>query len=97
MKKTIDRRDFYEAFEDLRPDNFSPGALGELFEYYEEFDPDFELDVIAICCDWTEYDEDEFINEFGSEDEDILTILNRVERNHTVLSVASGTSFLVSN
>jgi len=97
MKNPINRYDFYEAFEDLRPNNFSPEALNVLFEYYEELDPDFELDVIAICCDWTEYDEDEFINEFGDEDEYILTILNRVKRNHTVLSVASGTSFLVSN
>ena len=97
MKKTINRYDFHEAFEDLRPYNFSPGALGQLFDYYEELNPDFELDVIAICGDWTEYDEDEFINEFGYEDEDILTILKRVERNHTVFSVASGTSFLVSN
>ena len=97
MKKTIDRYDFHREFEELRPHNFTPGALDELFDYYEELDPDFELDVIAICCDWTEYDEEEFINKFGDEDEDILTILNRVEREQTVLSVASGTSFLVSN
>ena len=42
-------------------------------------------------------DEEEFINEFGNEDEDISTILERVGREQTVLSVASGTSYLVSN
>ena len=37
-----------------RKDQFSYEALGLLFDYREEIDPDMELDVIAICCDYSE-------------------------------------------
>ena len=98
MKQTIYKSDFYEAFEDLRPNNFSPAALDVLFDYYEEIDPDFELDVLAICGDWSEYNEEELLKTFGDEEDDYTpTVLRRVKRNHTVLSVASGTSYLVSS
>ncbi len=32
-----------------------------LYDYYDDFD----LDVIAICCDVTEYEEDEIITDFA--------------------------------
>ena len=57
MHKTIDVNGFRQAFEDMgRREQFSYEALGVLFEHYEECFPDSELDVIAICCDWTEYE-----------------------------------------
>ncbi len=35
-------------------------SLESLFAYYEEMEQgsgeEMELDVVAICCDWTEYD-----------------------------------------
>jgi hypothetical protein len=37
-----------------RADQFSYEALGLLFDYLEEIDPDYELDVIAICCEYSE-------------------------------------------
>ena len=68
MKQTISSYQFRRAFEDIRPDNFSYEALGALFEYYEEYERDSgeetELDVIAICCDWTEYSNIELIREY---------------------------------
>jgi len=48
-----------EAFKDMnRMDNFSPDALRQLFTFFEELgdatgEP-VELDVIAICCDFSE-------------------------------------------
>ena len=55
MKKTIDVQDFIQAFRDYnRQDNFSIAGLEALFEMFEEIDPDMELDVIAICCDYSE-------------------------------------------
>ena len=57
MHKTIDANGFRKAFHDMgRGKQFSYEALGVLFEHYEECFPDSELDVIAICCDWTEYE-----------------------------------------
>ena len=44
-----------------REHDFSYEAKKALFEYYDELD-DHELDVVAISCEWTEYDtEDEVL------------------------------------
>jgi len=37
-----------------RGDQFSYEALNLLYEFFEDTDPDMELDVIAICCDFAE-------------------------------------------
>lgn len=37
-----------------RGNQFSYEGLGLLFDYLEEIDPDYDLDVIALCCDYTE-------------------------------------------
>lgn len=62
MITQISQNDFRNAFRDCgRQDQFSYDALNALFEYYEEMsesdDLEFDLDVIAICCDWCEYDD----------------------------------------
>jgi hypothetical protein len=55
MIKTINASDFRDAFRAYgRADQFSYEGLGALFEYLEEVDPDFELDVIALCCEFSE-------------------------------------------
>ena len=55
MKQTIDFNDFRDAFRAYdRLDNFSREGLELLFDYCEECDPDMELDVIALCCDYNE-------------------------------------------
>ena len=61
MKQTVSLNDFRDAFRAYdRLDNFSYDGLGALFEYLEELEEDtgeeMELDVIAICCDFSEYD-----------------------------------------
>jgi hypothetical protein len=59
MKTTVSRYDFERAFVDAdRKENFSYEALGLLFDYFEDYEEqtgqEIELDVIAICCDYTE-------------------------------------------
>ena len=60
MKTTVTRHDFHEAFAKQRPDNFTPDGLNALYDYLTELENDIgeemELDVIAICCDYTEYE-----------------------------------------
>ena len=60
MKKTITFSDFADAFRDYgREDNFSYFGLQALFEYLEQLEEDcgteIELDIVAICCEFTEY------------------------------------------
>jgi hypothetical protein len=55
MKQTIGLCQFQDAFERMgRADQFSYEALELLFDYFEECDPEMELDVVAICCDYSE-------------------------------------------
>ena len=60
MKQTINFYDFQTAFENSRPDNFTREGLETLYEMLEEYEEDtgeeLELDVIALCCDFTEYE-----------------------------------------
>ena len=61
MKQSIDFNQFYDAFTDHnRLDNFSYEGLKALYEWIEDLDDscgtETELDVIALCCEFTEYD-----------------------------------------
>jgi hypothetical protein len=53
MKQTINHASqFRDAFRAAgRQDQFSYEALGLLFDYLEDVHPDYELDVIGLCCD----------------------------------------------
>ena len=58
-----------------RHTQFSYDAFTALFEYYEEISEGsgepFKMDVIGICCDWSEYDTLEDAAEAYDIDEDI--------------------------
>ena len=55
MIQTINVSDFRDAFRSAgRAEQFSYQGLGALFDYMEELDPDFDLDVVALCCDYAE-------------------------------------------
>lgn len=101
MIRTIDVNDFIDAFREMgRAEQFSYAAKRALFEYYEEIDPAWELDVIAICCDWVEYDADELVAEYGSEEgsEDLDDVIERCEYDSQIIRVRDGrkTTYLVS-
>jgi hypothetical protein len=65
MKQTISVYDFRDAFRRMNRENqFSYEGLGEIYEYLEEASPDMELDVIAICCDFTQCSLKEFKDSF---------------------------------
>ena len=52
----------------IRPDNFSYAGLKALFEHLESYEDDtgeeIELDVIALCCDYSEMTLEEIINDY---------------------------------
>jgi len=55
MKQTVYLGDFRDAFKHMgRGEQFSYEALELIYDYLEEVDPDSELDVIAVCCDFSE-------------------------------------------
>lgn len=86
MKQTINFSQFCDEFQSIRPDNFSYDGLRALFDYLEAYGEDtgeeVELDVIAICCDFTEY---ENLAEFQENYGDGYETLEDIEQNTVVL------------
>lgn len=64
-----------------RADQFSYEALGLLFDFLEEADSNYSLDVIEICCDYAEDTFEDFANtnaidiEGLTEDEIKITVM----------------------
>ena len=105
MKQTINFYQFSDAFKSLRPDNFSYDGLQLLFEHLEnlkeEMQQEIELDVIAICCDYSEdtidniasnydidlpdYLEEDDIAEYVSEQLEKETIVVGITDNNTIV------------
>jgi Ca2+-binding EF-hand superfamily protein len=68
MKQTINLNDFRNAFQSIRPNNFSYEGLEVLFDYCEDLEvscnEEMELDVIALCCDYAESSFEELIHQY---------------------------------
>ncbi len=97
MIQTINVSDFRAAFHSMgRQDQFSYKALGALFDYMEEADPNAELDVIALCCDFSEDTVEDILNNYGldltgDDDEDTDAARAYLEENTTIVAeTASG-------
>lgn len=58
MVKRITQNAFIDAFHDMgRGEQFTYEGLVTLYDWIDEVDEDMELDVIALCCDFTEYED----------------------------------------
>ena len=72
VQQEINKYQFVDEFNKIRPDNFSNEGLNALFDWIEEFKQDsfepYVLDIIELCCDFTEYDSIQQFNEdYGKE------------------------------
>lgn len=65
---------FKDAFKALRPDNFSYAGLSELYHFFTDMSEseDMELDVIAICCEFSEEPLADVLENYGVESIDEL-------------------------
>jgi len=92
MKQTIDMYQFERAFKNMdRGEQFSYEGLQALYLYLEEYEEDVELDVIALCCKYAEYDSlKEFQADYGNEYDDIDEI-----ENHTQVIPVGSESFII--
>ena len=68
-----------------RADQFSYEALGLLFDYFEAFEMDtgeeIELDVISICCDYTEDSPENIRDQYGIDGDDEAEVIATLEDN----------------
>lgn len=61
--KTLSLYEFEQEFRDFGRDYYSRDAYSYLYELLG--DGGTELDVIAVCCDWTESDAGELWDDYG--------------------------------
>ena len=67
--QSVNFSNFRQAFRDYRrEDQFSNDALQLLFDWYENYEDGVgspvELDVIGICCDWSEMTAEELESQY---------------------------------
>jgi len=73
MYQSITKSDFTSAFHRMnRGEQFSYKGLIALYDYLEQYEEDtgeqIELDVIAICCEYAEYESlEEFQEDYGDD------------------------------
>jgi hypothetical protein len=105
MYKRATFSDFLDAFRHAgREDQFSYQAKEALFEYLEDFEEEtgepYELDVIALCCEFQESDIDEIIEENGldlsscEDDDDRRELVKEFLDYRTTVVWSDGDSFL---
>lgn len=105
MIQTVTPSMFRDAFKRAdRADNFSREALDLLFDHFEcmedETGQPFELDVIAICCDYTESDpvtiaQDYSIDISDQDDDEVMGTVKDYLDYHTTLVGATDVGTLV--
>ena len=99
MKQTVNWYDFRRAFETHRSDNFSYEGLEALLHYLKELEEsigeDMELDVIAICCDYTEYTLGEFNSDWGQDFDDIESAIDYLHNQNTEAFVVNENSLIL--
>lgn len=98
MIKTISRYDFEDAFiKSDRKDSFSYEGKRALFDYLEEFEEStgepMELDIIALCCDFTEYDN---LKDLQANYSDIES-LEDLENHTTVIPIEGTDRFIIQD
>jgi hypothetical protein len=102
MIQTINVSDFRDAFRACgRKDQFSYEGLGALFDYLEDFDGGgYELDVIALCCDYSEDSPEDIAEAYGidlPEDQDEIErreIVRDYLDNHTTVVGETASGFI---
>tara|TARA_R110000868_G_scaffold207972_1_gene457098 strand:+ start:1009 stop:1299 length:291 start_codon:yes stop_codon:yes gene_type:complete len=78
MIQSVNFYTFHDTFKAIRPDNFNYSGLRALFEYLEQYEDDIgesiELDVIALCGEYSQYDSaEEAMKDYSLEDGEDLS------------------------
>lgn len=90
---------FREAFVRMdRRDNFSYEGLEHLFNYMEEYGTNYILDVVELCCEYTESSYDRIAADYDidlsdceDEEEKLEGVRQYLEENTAVVAEFNGT------
>ncbi len=102
LVKIVGFNDFLEDFRRLgRENQFSYEGKKAIYDYLEELSEDLgesiELDIIGICCDFTEYGSlEDFSNDYGYTIGEDINNIEDVE-DYTVVIPINSQSFIIQN
>jgi hypothetical protein len=97
VHKELSLWEFQDEFRNYgRENQFSEEGLSVLYDYLwnmaEEMGIPYKLDVIGLCCEFTEFESiEEYNNYYGSEYEDV----RELEFDETVIAVLDNGGFIV--
>jgi hypothetical protein len=100
MREQVNFSDFTDRFRTMdRDESFSYEGKKALFDYLEEYEDscgeEIELDVIALCCDFTEYED---LEEFhGVYEESEYPDLDTIRDNTTLIEIAGSDGFIIQD
>jgi len=104
MIQTINVSQFRDAFRSAgRANQFSYEGLTALFDFLEEVDPDFDLDVVALCCEYSEESVEQIADSYGLElpadetEEEHHAAARAFLEAHTSIVAETATGFLFVN
>lgn len=104
--QTLSKSSFIDAFtHSSRKDQFSYEALEAIFDYLEEYSDStgetVELDIVAICCDWSEEGWEGIAKDFvidlsdcESEQDKIEAVRDYLNDNTLCVLLSGGESFV---
>ena len=103
MKEYVNEHTFRDRFtrSDTYKNQFSYEGLHALFEYFEELEDDcgeeFEFDMIAICCEYTEYDRlEDFAHDYSSNRHNWLkATMDRIREETVVIEIPNTERFII--
>ncbi len=112
MQEEITFNMFCDRFRDMnRNDNFSYDGKRALFDYLESYEEDadtkIELDIIALCCEYTEYENiKEYLENYNAgiekeedeEEEDFnKRVLEEIQEKTTLIQIENSEGFIICN
>jgi hypothetical protein len=97
MKQTVHFEDFYQAFKSST-NKFSYEGLKALYEnliqYEEDCGNEFDLDVIALCCEYSEYKN---LKDFQENYNEIYKSIEDIEDATVVFQIPEKEGFIIQN
>ena len=100
MKQVVSEYDFTNAFQNYfggqYKNNFSYEGLKALFEYLEDLESDIgeeiELDVIALCCEYMEYDS---LKEYNDAYDTKYSEIDLIQDDTTLIKIEGTERFII--
>ena len=96
MKTTVSFSAFCDSFSETYKNNFSYDGKHALFDYLADYEEstgeELELDPVAYCCEYTEYDD---IADFQAAYSDEYKTLDEIENKTTVIRIQGSDAFII--